>query len=101
MPQLTKHLTAFSLLLLAACAGVPRPDTDLCIINAPAKHLKCYNMARDYDESGQLLPSAKPTFRPASVIKDVNKYMAIDTKGLANLKTYINTLRDELSRRCQ
>lgn len=94
------RLMAFSLLIACSCA-IQRPDTDLCIVNAPAEHLKCYNMLRDYDDRGNLKSGAQATFRPAHSVRDINKYLATDPKGLANLKTYIGQLRDEYENRCQ
>lgn len=83
-------LTVFSI----SCA-VPRPNTDLCIVNAPLGHMKCYNMKRDYNSDGRLKAGATPTYRQALSIEDVNKYMAIDIDGQTNLKVYLKRLRDE------
>jgi hypothetical protein len=94
------RLIIFSL-ALCGCVGIQRPDTDLCINNAPAKHKKCYNMLRDYDDNGKLKPGAKAFFKPLNSINDVNKDLDIDPKGLGNLKAYINQLKDEYQRRCQ
>lgn len=87
-------LISFSI-FAAGCAGVERPDTDICIANAPAKHLKCYNMKRDYNDDGRLKKDAKPFFKPFSKIEDVNKFMLTDPeKGIPNLKAFINDMRD-------
>ncbi len=88
------RLTAFSLLLLAGC-GVPRPDTELCIVNLPAKHLTCYNMSRDYGQDGQLLPGVRAHFMP---IPSLNKYLVIDPTSLGHLKAYLQILREEHSK---
>lgn len=95
------RLMVCSLILLAACAGVPRPDTDLCIANVPGKNRKCYNLLKDYDDNGNLVASAKPTYKSLSSLDDINKNATTDPKGLANLKAYIRKLRDEASSRCQ
>jgi len=83
--------------LLFACAQVPRPDTDLCVVNAPAGHRKCYNILKDYNDEGDLLPGAKPLFKPAKVVEDLNKNICTDPDGWANMKAYIRSLREELS----
>lgn len=75
--------------------GVPRPNTDLCVVNAPAGHQKCYNMNRDYDSNGQLLPNAVPSFKPAVVVEHLNKNICIDPDGWANLKAYISVVKDK------
>lgn len=99
-----KLLMVFS--LLCACAHIPPPDADACIVNAPAKNRKCYNFSRDYDENGQLKPDAKPIYRSNANIADLNKAFLIDhpngfPTGLANLKAYIKTLREEYERQCR
>lgn len=95
------RLTVFSLLIVTACAGVPRPDTDLCTANAPAKHWKCYNLLKDYDDRGQRNPEAKATFKPLNSISDANKMTGTDPKGFGNLKAYINKLKAAAEQRCQ
>lgn len=87
------------IILLSGCAEIKRPDTDLCIANAPKKVLKCFNMKRDYTDGGQLKKDAKPTYRKFELTTDVNKYFMTDSeKGLPNLKAYIQDLRDAYTR---
>lgn len=47
---------------LSGCAGVARPDADICAINfasdKPA-HLHCYNVKNDYGDDGILKAGAK------------------------------------------
>lgn len=84
------HLTAYSLVF--GCS-IQRPDTDLCVVNAPDRHQKCYNLKKDYNDDGKLNPSAKPTFKPAVTVEDLNKNICTDPDGFANLKTYVKELR--------
>lgn len=95
------RLTVFSLLLVCGCAGVPRPDTDLCVANVPGKNRKCYNLLRDYDNTGERIPGAKPTYKPLTSLNDINKSVMTDPTGFANLKAYLRKLRDEATRSCQ
>lgn len=88
-------------LFFVGCMGVQRPDTNIYVVNAPAKHLKGYNMRSDYDANGVLLPNAVPIILPISTIDDVNKYNCTDPDGFANLKIYIEQLRDYYSKNCQ
>ncbi len=88
-------LVAFS---LSACA-IQRPNSDVCIINAPSGWRKCYNLRTDYDDNGILKKDAKPTYRLNPDITYLNKALVIDSSsgfedGIAFLKTYINQLRD-------
>lgn len=89
---------AFS--LLSACTSVRRPDVDLCIVNAPAQHLKCYNLLRDYTADGQLKPDAVPSYRRFGEREDLNKYLCVDPNGLAKLKAYIRELREAYENQC-
>jgi predicted nucleotidyltransferase len=97
MKQLKALLMVFS---LVGCADVPRPDVDLCIINAKASYRHCYNLKEDYDSNGRLKPDAKAEFRDNRDITDLDKAFIVDSKegfetGLARLKAYIKTLREE------
>lgn len=88
--------------LLAGCGGVSRPSILACIVNAPARNRKCYNLATDYNDDGSLKATAKPVIRPNTTIDDVNKAFTVDSAdpsptgfvdALAGLKTYLNQLR--------
>lgn len=86
-------LMAFS--LLASGCGIQRPDTDICIVNAPNKVRKCYNMRKDYTNEGKIKADAKPFYKPANTVDDLNKVLTVDNdhNGIENLKIYINELR--------
>ena len=83
-----------------ACSTIPRPDTNLCVVNVPGKHLKCYNLKRDYDGDGNRNPDAKPTIVPISSLNDLNKFIATDPDGFANLKAYVQKIREEYNNKC-
>lgn len=78
---------------LSSGCGVPRPDTDLCVVNAEAGHQTCFNLLKDYDSKGQFKPGTKPHFKPAATVADLNKNICTDPDGWANLKIYIKQLR--------
>lgn len=90
--------TLFLAFSLCACSSVSKPDTDLCVVNAPGEHLTCYNIRRDYDDDGNIKAGAKPTYRQAITVADLNKHVVTDPKGWANLKAYIKILREEYSK---
>lgn len=77
----------------ASGCGVPRPDTDLCVVNAEANHLICFNMLHDYDKNGKLKKDAQPKFKPANTVQDLNKNICTDPDGFANLKAYMKKLQ--------
>lgn len=83
---------------LSAC-GIPRPNADLCIVNAPNLNRKCYNLKRDYRDDGTLKPGAVPTYRPNATIEDLNKALVLDSPdgfedGIARMKAYVKKLRE-------
>lgn len=80
-------------MVLAGC-GVPRPDAELCVVNAPAKHRKCYNLRDDYDDTGKLIPTASPSFAPVEKIDDLNKHTTMDPESWTKVKAYIKKLRE-------
>jgi hypothetical protein len=76
-----------------------RPDSEICVVNAPAKHMKCYNLLEDYDGEGNLKTDASPLYRPALVVEDLNKYIVIDSeKSFENLKIWINEMKMECNK---
>lgn len=77
------------------CSQIPRPDTTLCVVNAPAQQMKCYNLKTDYNDDGSLKPDAKPKYWPVVSIEDVNKHICTDPDSFGNLKAYIKLLREE------
>jgi hypothetical protein len=97
MMRLATLLVSFSLF---SCAQIDRPDTDLCVVNAPGKKLTCFNLKRDYDKDGNLKSDAKPVFKPAPTIESVNKHIITDPQGYARLRAYIRTLRQEYEDKC-
>jgi hypothetical protein len=95
-------LVAFS---LAGCAGIPKPKTDLCIVNAPNENRKCYAMDKDYDDTGKLKPGAVPVYRKNTALSDLNKFLVIDSPtgtidGQAELKAWLQKLRSHYAN-CQ
>lgn len=95
-------MTRLSLLLmifsLSACAGVGRPDTDLCVVNAAFDEIECYNLREDYSEEGKLKPGAKVEVKDILSLSDLDKHVCTTPDGFAELKAYINLLRDRLKR---
>lgn len=76
---------------------VPRPDTDLCGVNVKGvvKKKRCYNLARDYDENGNLLPTAKPTETKLEKLEDLHGNICLDPRSWGNFKAYLRILRGE------
>lgn len=83
-------LTAFSLF---SCAHIRRPNAELCVVNAPAAHLKCYNVAEDYNEGGYLKPRATAKFFRAENVHDLNKGVWMSNADWAKIKVWISDLR--------
>ena len=100
------NLAIAPLVAFSGCATIKPPETELCIVNSGAAKRKCYNLAHDYDKSGNLKPTAKPVYKPNSSIDDLNKFLVVDSPtgtedGQARLKAYIKLLREEYERGCQ
>ncbi len=90
-------LVAFSL-YAASCAGIPRPDSNLCLNNVPLLHQVCHNLNTDYDDNGELLPNHPGKViqykDEAAMLAALNKTMGTDPQGLANIKAWTRKLRD-------
>jgi hypothetical protein len=84
-------------LLLAGCNDVPRPNSNICVLNVGALKKTCQNLLTDYDEDGNLKPDAKPsvTIYPTAEAMLLSLDKSIDTEaaGWANIKAYIRNLR--------
>lgn len=104
MPQKTFLITLKGLfvvgtlcLITSGCNEVERPDSPTCVINAPARATICYNLKTDYDDQGNLKPTAQPlvTQYPTTdaMITALNKGVFTTSAGWTNLKIYIRKLR--------
>lgn len=93
-----KRLTLLLVVCSSVACSIPLPDTTLCVVNAPNKQAKCYNLKTDYNDDGTIKADAKPTYMPASVIEDLNKDICTDPDSFANLKAYIKTMREEFDK---
>lgn len=111
LKQLILRLTApwavFS--LLAGCGGVPKPHILVCIVNAPGKVRKCFQIDKDYNDDGSLKAGAVPVYRPVATVSDLNKAFTVDSvepsatgfeDALAGLKTYLKQIQNRLAN-CQ
>lgn len=74
-----------------------RPDSNLCFVNAPLEHCKGWNLSRDYDDDGNRKPDAKPFYRPAKTVQDLNKNACMDEESYVNLVIYLRELRDTIN----
>jgi hypothetical protein len=84
-----------SSLLFTGC-GVPRPDTNLCVLNTELLYKYCYNMKNDYDDNGHLNKNAHPVKKlypsKEAMMVDLHKNIAVDPDGFGNLKAYVSEL---------
>lgn len=88
-----KLCQAFSLILLSSCATISKPNAHLCVVNAPAAHLKCYNLSTDYNDDGNIKNTAKAKFFRAETIEDLNKGVWMSNNDWAKVKVWIRQLR--------
>ena|GEM_PF-2341856 len=93
MKLLTMLLMVFE---LVACSA-PAPDTDVCVVNALQSRMKCYNLARDYDDDGNIKPTASPTYKPCQNCEAVDKHIVTDSIGFQNLKAFANQINYRLN----
>jgi hypothetical protein len=80
-----------SLLMITACS-VPRPDADICIVDAPRSRLVCYNLKTDYGPSGGLLHEAKPHFKELDNV-GIDKATLVSATDWPRVKAYILKLK--------
>jgi hypothetical protein len=90
MKKLTTFFLAFS---LSGCATIAKPDANLCVVNAPAEHLKCYNLNTDYTDDGNLKKTSKAKYFQAKSVYDLNKGVWMSNSDWAEVKKWIRELR--------
>ena len=88
-------------LVFSGCAAIERPSAHVCVVNAYAEHIKCYNLATDYDENGQLKKSANAKFGPAKTVMDLNKGVWMSNSDWAKVKVWISELRTAYEENCK
>ena len=101
MKLILLSLTALS---ICSCAGVSRPDADICGINfatdKPA-HLTCFNVLKDFDAQGVLLSTAKAhqkhILRPNSL--NAGKY--VSKEDWPKFQVWAQDGRDYIKNHCQ
>lgn len=71
-------------LAVSRCASIERPETDLCVVNAPAMNKKCFSMKE---------PKRVAKYIPLKGLEDLNKNTCIEPEGFGNLKAYLLQLR--------
>lgn len=94
--QLSKMLLSVSsLLVLAACGSVERPNANACWVNAAGGYKTCYNLLTDYDKNGVRLPGAKPKNVPLTELKQLNGALTFDAASQKELKRFLDESRKE------
>lgn len=80
-------------LAFSGCATIAKPDANLCVVNAPAQHLKCYNLKTDYTDDGNIRASAKAKYFRSESVEDLNKGVWMSNGDWAKVKGWIRELR--------
>ena len=88
-------LLLVSSLFTLGCGTIPRPDSNIGIVNAPNHYLLYYNMRSDFDSNGNLSTTALAKYLPVTAVTDLNKYVCLDPTSFANLKAYLIELRNK------
>jgi hypothetical protein len=88
-----KKLTIFFLAFSVGCSTINKPNANLCVVNAPAEHLKCYNLKTDYTDDGNIKKSARAKYFQAATVNDLNKGVWMSNGDWAEVKKWIRELR--------
>ena len=87
-------------LSISNCASVQRPDALICGINSKSMNLRCYNIKKDFDDSG-VRTGHQPSVQKISSIQQLNGGIYVSPKDFEKLKVYIQDLRDYSKEYCQ
>ena len=103
--MLIKRLTiALSIYSLTGCAGVSRPDADVCGINYAtdaAAHLTCYNIKNDFNDDGTLKSTAKSHKKLIPTPQSLNAGKYISKEDWPKIQVWLQDLRDYATNNCQ
>jgi hypothetical protein len=94
-------MMSLSIFSLVACTSIPRPDANLCGINAKSQTLRCYNLKSDYTDDGTLKPDAKPFIISIKSIQDLNAGVYASPKDFQELKAWVGQLREYYKQNCK
>lgn len=96
-----RHLKALLMVFsfISGCASIPRPNSNLCIVNVPGLRENCLNLKDDYDSLGRIRVGTRFKVKQFStaeeLLNDLNKNTCMDPDSLAELKAFIKKLREE------
>ena len=83
--------------ILAGCAGLALPNSDLCVADPARGRLICYNLAQDYMVQGTRLvlkPGAQAHMRKLGGPMDVDRWACSDPQSFAALKAWLQATSD-------
>lgn len=84
--------TSLAVFSVVGCASIPPPKGTACVSHisqSAANYNDCYDMEKDFDQNGELLPTAKGQHVPLEFDKRVN----FDVDSFASLKAYLLKLK--------
>ena len=86
---------------IIGCAGVQRPDADICGVNAKSSKLRCYNIKNDFNDDGTRKPDAQPVNKKISSLNDLNGGIYVSPADFEKFKVWLGDSRDWISNHCQ
>lgn len=84
--------TLFLVCSLTACSQVPRPQGFVCVANVPSSYNLCFDMDKDFDDQGNVLPGHEGV----RLALDVDRHINFDADSYASLKAYMQKLKQRL-----
>lgn len=85
--RLLKTFCLGTSLLLGACAGIPKPQGDACVLFPEKGRKLCYDLAKDFDSNGDLYPNVVGKRVPLTT-ESINKNVCVDPDSFASLKAF-------------
>lgn len=82
-----KLLAIFLIAILSACAGIPKPEGLGCVAFAKRNYSICYDLSKDFDEDGNVVPGARGQKVPLTV-QAIDRHVHFDPDSYASLKAF-------------
>ena len=79
---------------LSAC-GTVRPKGDICLTNAARGYRLCYDMEKDFDSNGDILPGREPHYKRFYYLNDVDRHVVFDPDSWAEVKAFVRFLKEK------
>lgn len=101
MPRLKTSLTRLIAMSLAVsgCAGIPKPQGHIGVVHSKGiaeahPYINEFDLEKDFDDEGEILPTAKGVKRSLTSLQELDKFVAADSPSYTSIRAAWKKLKD-------